>query len=211
MTRSIAALSLILSLGLVLVGCDTAPTAEEGAEAAQEAPTSYSHGETGIYEATGTYRAVKSTAAANHGFRVGEKVGTISVTDDGSSLTVTGEATGLVDDDQRYVSLFYDKASSPQGPEACEPGVGPDHPLFLTLEQMEIGSGGTLDFWTVETDGDATLGPTTTVEYVPAKMIGTVSIRDVTVQGPIGPGTGPDAVVACATVTHAPSGGPPNG
>lgn len=165
------------------------------------------HGATGVIEAGAVYRAVNSTAAKNHGFRVGERVGTLSVTDDGSNLTVEGVASGL-DPDVGYVSLFYDKASSPQGPRAWEPGrnvgIGTDHPLSLTLKQMEIGEEDeSIDFWVVDSDGDATLGPTSTVEYVPADMIGTVSIRDVRVND----GFGPDAVVACGKVTHDPTDG----
>lgn len=212
MNRTTTALSLFLTFGLFITGCDGTSTgpgvaSNEAVQGPKQAPTAYSHGKTGKYVANGTYRAVKSTAAMNHGFRVGETVGEIWVTDDGSALTVKGTAEGLVNNDTRYVSLFYDKASPPQGPEACEPGVEEGHPLFLTLEQMEIGSGGTLDFWDVDSNGDATLGPTTTVAYVPAKMIGTVSIRDVTVNR----GFGPEAVVACASVTHAPAGGPSSG
>lgn len=109
--------------------------------------------------------------------------------------------------------LFYDTASSDRGnpssdsanigASACEPGViNADHLLFLTIEQMEIGSGGTLDVWLVKPTGEATLGPTPTLEHVPVKKIGTVSIRDARVNG----GFGPEAGIACGDVTHAAEG-----
>lgn len=173
------------------------------------------HGATEVTQASGTYRTVDTKAAEKNGFsRAGERIGTLNVADDGSTLKVYGSASGLADADDRYVSLFYDKASPAQGPEACEPGVGTapdsDHPLALTIFQMIIGPGSnTVDVlglphaaWEVDANGDATLGPAGTLEYVPADMIGTVSIRDLTVEGPIGPGTGPEAVVACAKITH---------
>lgn len=175
-------------LGLAAACQEQHPTAPESAIAAD-------HGRTGVIEARADYRAVGTEAAENHGLRVGESVGTLSVTDDGSDLTVSGEASGL-DSEGLYVSLFYDLASPAQGPEACEPGVGENHPLFLTDEQMEIGSGGSIDVWDVDANGDATLGPTSTLEYVPAQKIGTVSIRDVRVND----GFGAQAVVACGVV-----------
>lgn len=205
--RKLLCLSVAGLFALALGACDEKPTAPTAAELPA---VQASHGTAGVIEASATYRAVNSTAAENHGFRVGERVGTLSVTDDGSSLTVEGAASGL-DPGGIYVSLFYDKRSSAQGipassqaannAGACEPGVGEDHPQFLTVEQMEIGSGGSIDLWDVDSDGDATLGPTSTLEYVSARKIGTVSIRDARVNG----GFGPQAVVACGVVTHDPA------
>lgn len=205
--RRLFGLSVLAVLVALAGACDERPV-EPATTQVQSLQAS--HGTNGVIQASATYRAVKSTAAENHGFRVGEKIGTLSVTDDGTSLTVEGEASGL-DPAGVYVSLFYDKRSSVRGSPssdkaannaaACEPGLGSDHPQFLTVEQMEIGSGGSIDLWDVAGDGTATLGPTSTLEYVPVKKIGTVSIRDGRVNG----GFGPQAVVACGMVTHDPS------
>lgn len=195
-------------LAVALGGCDQQPTQfNRGTQARSgvaDRDAQAKRGASGVIEATAQYRAVKSTAAMNHGLRVGERVGTLSVTDDGSELTVEGSARGL-DPEGPYVSLFYDKASPVQGPGACEPGrnvgTGTDHPLSLTQAQMEIGDGGSLALWDVAEDGTATLGPTSTLEYVPVDMIGTVSIRDARVNN----GFGPEAVVACGKVTRDPA------
>lgn len=212
LTRRIFAMVLPVFAGAALLGCEEAPTTvEQKQQAMDNQEVAASHGSSAVASASAVYRAVKSTAAQNHGFRQGERIGTLSVTDDGSSLTVEGSASGM-DPTGIYVSLFYDKRSSAQGipssdnaatnAGACEPGgFGGDHPQSLTLGQMEIGSGGTLDLWDVAANGDATLGPTTTVEYVSVKKIGTVSIRDARVNG----GFGPNAVVACGVVTHDPA------
>jgi len=229
--RKLISLCTTVFVALTVGACQDAPTSmdQEVPEAATSrgasGVTPASHGSDGAIEIDGVYRAVNSTAARDHGLRVGEKVGTISVTDDGEALSITGWASGLMaDEDERYVSLFYDKASSVQGPRACEPGrnVGfapeSDHPLALTLGQMVIGPGtpphsivvlgAPHASWNVDSQGGATLGqptPTSTLEYVPADMVGSVSIRDTEIEGPIGPGTGPEAVVACAKLTHTPA------
>lgn len=213
--RKLMSLSLAVLFAGVAGACEQLPE-----QPSQDVPdASASHGATDETEATATYRAVDTEAANEHGLRVGQQVGTLSVTDDGSELTVTGEASGLLDDDERYISLFYDKASSAQGPHACEPGVGEGHSLFLTPAQMIIGPGSNTVFpppfgaphaaWVVDASGDATLGPSGTLQYVPTDMIGTVSIRDLTVSdadldgdGELDPGAGPEAVVACGVVTH---------
>lgn len=227
--RNLLSLSAVAFLALTVGACQDRPTAvdrEQPEVSASQGATDVSlanHDDNGATQASGVYRAVNSTAAKNHGLRGGEKVGTLHVTDDGSDLTITGEASGLVaDDDQRYVSLFYDKASSVQGPRACEPGqnVGfapeSDHPLALTLLQMVIGPGTNPDVtpptapgpphaaWDVDGNGDATFGPSGTYQYVPVDKVGSASIRDTEVNGPFGPGTGPEAVVACAQITHDP-------
>lgn len=226
--RKLLSLSVVGVLALAMGGCDERPT--EPATSQVEAPSvKANHGTSGTVEASAVYRAVGTEAAAElNGFQRGERVGTLSVTDDGSSLTVTGSASGL-DPEVVYVSLFYDKRSSAQGSpksgraavnaSACEPGVGTalgaDHPQFLTAGQMEIGPGsspGPLAWWDVAPDGSATLGPTSTHEYVPVEEIGTVSIRDTRIaqvdldgDGEPEPGTGPDAVVACGVVTLDPA------
>lgn len=205
--RKLLSLSVVGLLALAVGACDEQPVSPEQQLRA-------SHGSNGgVIEATAVYRAVGTEAAELNGFQRGERVGTLSVADDGSSLTVEGEASGL-DSDGVYLSLFYDKRSSAQGSPssgnaasnsaACEPGLGEDHPQFLTEAQMVIGSGGSIDLWVVDGDGDATLGPTSTLEYVSVKKIGTVSIRDARVNG----GFGAEAVVACGVVTHDPGGGP---
>lgn len=226
--RKLLSLCTTVFVALTVGACQDQPTTvdqaqpEAGASQTVDGGAAASHGATGVIDASGVYRAVNSTAARDHGLRVGEKVGMLEVTDDGEALSITGEATGLMPgEDQRYVSLFYDKASSVQGPRACEPGrnvgfaPGSDHPLALTLGQMVIGPGtdphsivvlgAPHASWNVDSEGNATLGPTSTLEYVPADMIGSVSIRDTEIMGPIGPGTGPDAVVACAKITHNPA------
>ena len=53
-------------------------------------------------------------------------------------------------------------------------------------------------------DGFGVVGTETTInsgEYVSLDRIGNVSIRDLSVMGPFGPGSGPAAVVACGKVT----------
>lgn len=224
--RKLLSLSVVGLLALAVGSCGEQPTDP----ATTELPSvKASHGAGGVIEASAVYRAVGTEAAEElNGFERGERVGTLSVTDDGSSLKVTGSARGL-DPEVIYVSLFYDKRSSAQGSpksgraalnaSACEPGagtaLGADHPQFLTAGQMEIGPGtspGPLAWWDVEPDGTARLGPTSTQEYVPVKKIGTVSIRDTRIaqvdldgDGEPEPGTGPDAVVACGVVTHDPA------
>lgn len=211
--RKLLRLSVAVLFAGALAACEQQPTTLDSEAKA-------SHGSSGTSEASATYRAVDTEAADKHNFQVGEKVGTLSVTDDGSSLTVTGEASGLMDNDERYISLFYDKASPAQGPHACEPGVtDPDHPLWISPPQMVIGPGSNTVFpppfgvphaaWVVDANGDAELGPAGTLEYVSIDKIGTVSIRDLTVSdadlngdGNDDPGAGPEAVVACGVVTH---------
>lgn len=205
--RKLLSLSVVGVLALTIGACDEQPVSPDQQLRA-------SHGANGgVTQASAVYRATGTEAAELNEFHRGERVGTLSVADDGSSLTVEGEASGL-DPEGPYISLFYDKRASVQGSPssdnaannaaACEPGLGEDHPQFLTDPQMVIGSGGTIDFWVVDGDGDATLGPTSTLAYVSVKKIGTVSIRDARVDG----GFGPEAVVACGVVTHAPGGGP---
>ncbi len=129
--------------------------------------------------------------------------GEIEFVDDGSTtLTITGEAEGLTPG-VPYVSLIYDIFSLAVGDFACEPSFAPDDPsAFNIFATMFVGE------WDVDEDGDGTLsainiGPTFAPGppvYVPLSKIGTISIRDGTVEGDFGPGTGPAAVVACGVV-----------
>ena len=125
--------------------------------------------------------------------------GEIELVDDGSTLTIHGEAEGLTPG-VVYISLIYDVDSPATGPEACEPKIfNPLLPGFI-LPTMFIG------VWDVDDDGEGTLWATniddeTTPDpfdrvYVPLSKIGTVSIRDTTVLG----GFGPLAVMACGEV-----------
>lgn len=222
--RKLLSLTVVTLLAVPMAACEERPT-ELGQETQGTADKELeaSHGSNGEVEANGIYRTVDSRAAEKNGFtRAGEKIGTVSVVDDGSALSITGEARGLTDDDGRYISLTYDKASPAQGPHACEPGVGEGHPLFITGPQMIIGPGSNTVFpppfgaphaaWVVDGDGTATLGPSGTLQYVPVERIGTISIRDLTVSDAdldgddtLDPGAGPEAVVACAKVTHTPT------
>ena len=101
----------------------------------------------------------------------------------GGMTSVTGEAEGLTPGDP-YVSLVYDADSEATGPNACEPSPT----STLTFVQMFLG------LWTVDDDGDGTLGPT----VIPTALsdIGTVSIRNTA----INTGFGPHAVLACGEV-----------
>ena len=108
--------------------------------------------------------------------------------DDGSTLWVVGEAEGLTPG-HIYESLVYDIGSVHEGPDACEPTIfDPSDPNNI-LATMFLG------FWTVDPDGNGTFFETNTT---PLDKIGTVSIRDVAING----GMGPEAVVACGEVEH---------
>lgn len=139
--RKLLSLAMAGLFTVALGACQEQPTTLDDLEVS----ASHGPGNGDVIEASAVYRAVGTEAAAMNDFRRGERVGTLSVTDDGSELTVTGSAHGL-DPEVVYVSLFYDKRSSAQGspssPEAatsaaaCEPGtgsdLGSDHPQFLT-------------------------------------------------------------------------------
>ena len=93
----------------------------------------------------------------------------IEFEDDGTTLTVTGEAEGMTPG-VAYRSLIYDIASSPL---TCVPGVPRGHPDDIRPTML-------LGFWDVDEDGEGTLSATNTnggVDYVPLSKIGTVSIR----------------------------------
>ncbi len=119
--------------------------------------------------------------------------------DDGTTLTITGTAKGLIFG-VPHASLIYDIESDEDGPEAGEPTIFDPADEGFILPTMFIG------FWIVAPDGTGTLSainifkeldPTGPRVHVPLDLIGTVSIRDLTVAGPFGPGSGPAAVVAC--------------
>ena len=124
----------------------------------------------------------------------------IEFEDDGSTLKISGEAEGLTPG-VPYASLIYDVGSLAEGSDACEPAIfDPDDPNNI-IETMFVG------FWEVDEDGEGELEATNIVDdvtgapvYVPLSKIGTISIRDLTVEGPFGPGSGPAAVVACGEV-----------
>ncbi len=111
----------------------------------------------------------------------------ITFTDNGTTLTVNGTATGLVPK-QTYFTLVYDVGSKPSGPAACEPPPTNDQ----TEAQMIVG------FWVNNGDGTGTLhaaksGPS----YVALSDIHTTSVRHVV-------GAPPEGFIlqACGEVHH---------
>ncbi len=74
----------------------------------------------------------------------------IEFLDDGTTLTVTGAATGL-HPAESYVTLIYDNGSVPGGPNGCAPTIfDPQDPGFV-LGTMLIG------FWNVDSEGIGSL------------------------------------------------------
>jgi hypothetical protein len=122
--------------------------------------------------------------------------GRFFVQDNGYTLKLRGTAVGL-NPENVYVSLIYDIASPDEGPEACEPGIfDPADPNFI-LNTMFFG------VWTVDAAGNGTLDAVNIVDdgtgervYVPTSKIGTISIRDTSING----GFGPEAVMACGAL-----------
>jgi hypothetical protein len=99
--------------------------------------------------------------------------GVINFTDDGSTLTITGTATGLVPFGG-YFTLIYDNGSVPGGPEACEPSIFVSTDPDFIIPTMEVGS------WVVDAEGNGTLNAVNTndgEDYVPLSKIKTISIR----------------------------------
>lgn len=183
--RRTFALALPLLVGAALVGCEQLPDEPATADAPD---AEASHGASNIPSTTVELKEINGSGIT----------GEVTLTDDGSEITVTGTAEGMDPaKDFQYLSLFYDKASPPNGPEACEPGThDPNHPLFLTDAQM-LGA-----IWTVDGNGDGT-AIDLDEDRVTIDEIGTMSIRDLTVND----GFGPEAVVACGKVTHPPANG----
>lgn len=165
--------------------------------------------------------------------------------DGGSGLAVSGSAEGMdpgndtisinagpCGDSVGYISLFYDKGSSPNGPEACEPGPGirsslaaratngaegdrDDHPLDLTIPEMHAAK------WSVDGDGNGTARRMNVIDVtfptfdddgnfdrcvtasIPKAYVEVDRIGTVSIRDArINDGFGPDAVVACGKVTH---------
>lgn len=205
--RAIFSLFVSLLITIGLVGCsDELPTKQEDQsppEALEQVANSHGTGDVAV--ATADLRPINDSGVTGH----------ITIEDDGESIVVTGDYAKGLDpaNSLGYASLFYDKASAPEGPEACEPGIfaieahsdevrrvnphplGEDHPLFLTGPQM-AGA-----VWVVDSEGNGT--PIDLEgDYVPVDEVGTISIRDLR----INEGFGPEAVVACGVVTHKPEG-----
>lgn len=186
--RSLSPLLPVLLAALVL-GCEQ-QLVRPASDAAVPEPR-FSHGTDGVATATARYLPLDGSGIQ----------GVVAILDNGSKTIVSALATGLDPANEAgYSSLLYDRASQLQGPEACEPGknVGTDtdHPQSLTLLQMIIGNFGTGE-WVVNADGTGSLGPFETLEHVSVDRIGTISIRDLRING----GFGPAAVVACGKVT----------
>jgi len=110
--------------------------------------------------------------------------GSISFTQTGAGLIVTGTATGLAPNTVgRYVTLVYDLGSVPGGPNLCEPTV--------EIAGMFVG------IWASDAAGNGLLiqlAPPGAI--APLGTIDTVSIRDTTIND----GFGPEAVVACGQI-----------
>ena len=121
----------------------------------------------------------------------------IQFVDDGTTLTVTGTATGL-DPAESYVTLIYDNGSVPGGPKACQPTIfDPTDPDFL-LMTMFIG------FWTVDGEGQGTLEAINTnggLDYVPLGRFRNTSVRLVTGPPPKGSVIPMTELVACGHVS----------
>lgn len=199
--------SLLITVGLV--GCgDEMPTNQKDQSPLETLEqVASSHGTGNVAVATADLRSINNSGVTGH----------ITIEDDGESIVVTGDYAKGLDpaNSLGYASLFYDKASAPEGPEACEPGIyieeheharrvsphplGEEHPLFLTEAQM-LGA-----VWVVDSQGNGT--PIDLEgDYVPVDEVGTISIRDLRINN----GFGPESVVACGVVTHKPEGPPMN-
>ncbi len=122
----------------------------------------------------------------------------IEFQDDGTTLTVTGTASGL-DPGESYVTLIYDTGSVPGGPKACQPTIfDPTDPDFL-LATMFIG------FWAVDQDGQGTLDAVNTnggFDYVPLDKFKNTSVRLVTGPPPKGSVIPMTELVACGHVSE---------
>lgn len=122
----------------------------------------------------------------------------IEFRDDGTTLTVTGTATGL-DPGETYLTLIYDTGSVPSGPKACQPTIfDPTDPDFL-LATMFIG------FWAVDPDGQGTLEAVNTnggLDFVSLDRFKNTSVRLVTGPPPKGSVIPMTELVACGHVTE---------
>lgn len=172
-----------LFAGFLLLGCDQQPVGP-AAEQVDLEPR-FSHVE------------VTTANATWHPMNGSQVRGRLAITDDGSSLTVTGTARGLDPSNPvGYVSLFYGVGSVPGGPHSCEPAPDPDN--RLTESQMFIG------VWVVAADGTGTLNATMDgAAYAPVERIITASIRDLS----IGDGVPQESVRACGQIAIHPGAG----
>ncbi len=116
--------------------------------------------------------------------------------DDGTTLVVSGTATGL-DPDESYLTLIYDNGSVPGGPDACAPMIfDPTDPGFL-LGTMVIGS------WTVDAEGNGSLSAINTnfgADYVRLDQFRSTSVRRVLGPPPVPGAPPPTELVACGHV-----------
>ena len=169
------------AFGLVMVGCAS------DTPVAPDSPPAFRH-VAGIATARATLHVMNQSGVHAR----------ISFTDDGSTLTINGTASGLVPS-VPYASLIYDNGSVSGGPEGCEPTIfDPTDPDFL-LPTMFVG------IWMNHGDGTGTLAAVNTnggVDYVPLGKFRTISVRDLT----INEGFGPEAVAACGEVAEHPAG-----
>ena len=112
--------------------------------------------------------------------------GSITFTQTGAGLVVTGTATGLAPNTVgRYVTLVYDVGSVPGGPNNCEPTTNPPIPgMFVGIWASDAAGNGLL----------LQIAPPSAI--APLGTFDTTSIRDTTING----GFGPQAVVACGQV-----------
>lgn len=139
----------------------------------------------------GKHTSIAMGRATAHPVNQSKILGTINFTDDGTTLTVQGTASGL-EPGVTYTSLIYDNGSVSGGPTACEPVTG-----ALTQAQMFVGS------WSVDANGNGMLGPVSKsgANYAALDEFRTISIRDTRING----GIGPQAVVACGQVADHPT------
>ncbi|MCZ6653257.1 MAG: hypothetical protein O7D91_09555 [Planctomycetota bacterium] len=116
--------------------------------------------------------------------------------DDGTTLVVSGTATGL-DPDESYLTLIYDNGSVPGGPDACGPTIfDPTDPGFL-LGTMVIGS------WTVDAEGNGSLSAINTnfgADYVRLNQFRSTSVRRMLGPPPVLGAPPPTELVACGHV-----------
>ena len=117
--------------------------------------------------AVGALSDPRTGSAKLHPYNQSGIKGRINFFDTGTTLVVSGTATGL-DPNNFYISLLYDVGSVPGGPLACEPSEA----NTLTEDQMFAG------IWSVAPDGTGTLNFTKSGPlYVPLRDVDTVSIR----------------------------------
>ena len=131
--------------------------------------------------------------------------GKVTFRANGSELNVKGKAKGM-NPGGFYISLVYDILSVATGAFACEPGFDfsdpflgatEDAPGRLTLDEMGVVDFGVtpLLIWVIGGGKDGMRTVKGTVE-VDLDRIRTISIRDLNIDG----GIGPKAVVACGLI-----------